>query len=222
MAKRGGGSGSDLKSQLGSFFRSTLQQLDTVREVVTQKSKAGRLQIDLALLRRKRKAALADLGEVVAKLCAEGRLDEDEFPELGSPLARVESLDEQIDSAERKARRAAFGVGDRDDSIDEEPMSSRRARRGGEDEDADDLPDDDREEYFDDEPAENEPAPRAAGEEDEDDDGRYDPVDSDEDAEAEDTEAEDAEAEDAEAEDAEAEDAELDDEEPTPPPRPRK
>ena len=36
----------DFRDQLGSFVKGALQQLDSVREVVVQKSRAGRIQID--------------------------------------------------------------------------------------------------------------------------------------------------------------------------------
>ena len=100
----------DLKSQLGSFLKTTLQQLDTVREVVVQKSRAGKIQFDITMLRRKRKAALARLGEVVVQLAGDGRLDEGEFPELSSALAEVDALDERIAGEERRARATAAGL----------------------------------------------------------------------------------------------------------------
>jgi hypothetical protein len=123
MARRG--KPTDL---LGSFFKSAMQQLDTVREVVVQKSKAGRIQLDLTLLKRKRKDALAELGEAVARLAANGVIDEEEYPQLSGPLSRLEAVDEQIASAERRSRNASLGIDDRyaqhaddaEDELDEE------------------------------------------------------------------------------------------------------
>lgn len=115
MAKRG--RPGDL---LGSFFKSAMQQLDTVREVVVQKSKAGRIQLDLTLLKRKRKDALAELGEAVARLAANGVIDEEEYPQLSGPLSRLESVDVQIASAERRQRNASLGIED-DRGYDEDP-----------------------------------------------------------------------------------------------------
>jgi hypothetical protein len=109
MAKRGS---SDITSQLGSFLRTTLQQLDTVGKVVVQKGKAGKIQFDITMLKRKRKDVLAALGEVTARLAAEGRLDEEDFPELGRALAELESLDERIDVEARRARATAAGLPD--------------------------------------------------------------------------------------------------------------
>jgi hypothetical protein len=119
----------DLRRQLGALMRSALQQLDAVREVVVQRTKVGRIQLDVAMLRRKRRDALAELGEVVARLAAAGRLGEDEHPELGGPLSALEAIDEHIAAEEERARRVAEGhAGD----------GHAPARDGDHDEDADD------------------------------------------------------------------------------------
>jgi len=109
----------DFKSQLGGFMRAALAQLDTVREVVVQKSKAGKIQIDVAMMKRQRKDVLAELGALVARLAANGRISEDDFPELGAPLARLESIDERIDSEAARARRVGMGIDEELDSEDE-------------------------------------------------------------------------------------------------------
>jgi hypothetical protein len=109
MAKRGS---SDFTSQLGSFLRTTLQQLDTVGKVVVQKGKAGKIQLDITLLKRKRKDVLAALGELTARLAAEGRLGDEAFPELSSALVDLEAIDEKIEAEERRARATAAGLPD--------------------------------------------------------------------------------------------------------------
>jgi hypothetical protein len=114
MAKRPPAFKSQLGSQLGSILSRTWQQLEGVREVVAQKTKAGRLQIDLTLLRRKRKDALASIGEVVARLARSGRLDEDDFPELSGPLANLQDVEDKIEREEHRARNVASGLGDED------------------------------------------------------------------------------------------------------------
>jgi hypothetical protein len=195
MAKRPAAFKSQLGSQLGSILTRTWQQLEGVREVVVQKTKEGRLQIDLTLLRRKRQAALASLGEVVARLARSGRIDEDDFPELSGPLASVQDVEERIEREETRARRAAAGL---EDDIGYE--------------------DGDREEYDEDDDDDLEGAVRAGGarrtefsedgareaagrrlhgeldydvgeggndaEDDDDDDGRYEPRDDDDDDDA--------------------------------------
>jgi multidrug efflux pump subunit AcrA (membrane-fusion protein) len=99
----------DLKDQLGSFVKGALAQLDSVREVVVQKSRAGKIQIDVAMLKRRRRDALAEIGRVVVELAAKGRLSEDDFPEIGPALAQLEALDEKIAAEEERARRVATG-----------------------------------------------------------------------------------------------------------------
>ncbi len=104
--------GDDIKSQLGGFMRAALAQLETVREVVVQKSKAGKIQFDVAMLKRQRKDVLAELGALVARLAQNGRISEDDFPELGGPLARLEAIDERIDVEAARAHRVGMGIDD--------------------------------------------------------------------------------------------------------------
>jgi hypothetical protein len=138
MAKRPPAFKSQLGSQLGSILTRTWQQLEGVREVVAQKTKAGRLQIDLTLLRRKRKDALATVGEVVARLARSGRLDEDEFPELSSPLAGLQDIEDKIEREEHRARNVAAGLEDDDYAAEDEgdreeydEDDDERSARGG-------------------------------------------------------------------------------------------
>jgi hypothetical protein len=115
-----GDGGDDFKSQLGGFMRAALAQWGTVREVVVQKSRAGKIQLDVAMLKRQRKDILAELGAVVARLAGNGRLSEDDFPELGGPLARLEAIDERIDSEAARARRVGMGITEQEQEHDQE------------------------------------------------------------------------------------------------------
>src|SRR5688500_1067804 len=100
----------DLRDQLGSFVKGALAQLDTVREVVVQKSRAGRIQIDVAMMKRRRRDVLAELGRIVVELAGRGRVSEDDFPELGPALAQLEALEEKIAAEEARARRVGTGA----------------------------------------------------------------------------------------------------------------
>jgi hypothetical protein len=114
MAKRGG-------DFLGTILRAGMRGLDNVREVVVETGKQGKIQLDLTLLRRRRREVLAELGATTARLAADGRLDEETFPELGGPLSRLEAIDEEIAGAEHKARRDGGGApAPRDDGDDDE------------------------------------------------------------------------------------------------------
>src|SRR5262245_26732317 len=99
----------DFRDQLGSLVKGALAQLDSVREVVVQKSRAGRIQIDVAMMKRKRRDVLAELGRVVVDLAAKGRISEDDFPELGPALAQLEAIEEKIAAEEERARRVGGG-----------------------------------------------------------------------------------------------------------------
>jgi hypothetical protein len=98
MAKRPPAPG-DLTSQLGSLLRSTWKQLDPARELIAQKAREGKRELDLALLRRRQKAALAELGAAVLDLVERGKLDEGDHPELSAPLAHLSAIAEEIAEA---------------------------------------------------------------------------------------------------------------------------
>ncbi len=139
----------DLGSAFGSLLRSTLQQLDTVREVVVQKTKEGRAQLDLTLLKRKRKDALAKIGEAVVRLARDGRITEDDYPEIGEGLAALEAIDEKI-AAEGGAVPTHGPHGEEDDDGVVSSASWKRAAGAAsdreeydDDDDADDDDDDD-------------------------------------------------------------------------------
>jgi len=100
----------DIKSQLGSFVRGALAQLDSVREVVVQKAEAGRIQIDVAMLKRRRREVLVELGSIVAKLAAEEKITEEVFPEIGPALAQLAEMDDRIAVEEDRARRVSSGA----------------------------------------------------------------------------------------------------------------
>src|SRR5512143_1310260 len=118
----------DLRDQLGSFLKGALKELDTVRDVVVQKSRVGRIQIDVAMLRRRRRDALAELGEAVARLAAAGKIAEDAFPELGAPLAQLEALDEKIAAEEERARVVGGAVAAAsEDDLDDDKGEPRAA-----------------------------------------------------------------------------------------------
>src|SRR5207248_3227636 len=105
-----------LRNQLGAFVKTTMVQLDALREEVARKSRAGRIQLDVAWLKRKRRDILADLGAAVAELAAKGEVDEERFPSLSGPLARLEALDERIARERERGRVAGGGApADRDE-----------------------------------------------------------------------------------------------------------
>ena len=138
----------DLGGQLGNLLRSTLGQLDSAREVVTRATREGRTQLDLALLRRRRKDALVRLGEATARLVQRGDLDPDEHPELDPLLARLADLDGEEQRLAGFTTDAPSG-GRRSGGHGSEPVAedllrarAARARAAATDDDDDDDDDD--------------------------------------------------------------------------------
>jgi hypothetical protein len=117
----------ELKGTLGTLIRSTLEQVGVVTDAAREKARLGQRRIDEALLERKLKAALAEVGEVARGLVADGRIDAAAFPELSHALDRVEALeapiaelDESADEPTRGSPRAAWS---------RVPRSSERSAR---------------------------------------------------------------------------------------------
>lgn len=93
MASGRRGGPSDLKSTLGSLLRTTLDQVGAVKDVVEQQARGRGGLIDQALGQRKRRDALAELGEKVYRLSRQGQLGELALdPEIGMAIAQVEAV----------------------------------------------------------------------------------------------------------------------------------
>src|SRR3990170_8292957 len=119
MAPRGRGKGrdrsnrDDLRGTLGSLIRSTIDQVGAVREAVERGARNQRVWIDGALLQRKYREALAELGEAVYELAAAGELgDLADHPELASRLDEIQAIDERLTDAEDRVREAPAAARD--------------------------------------------------------------------------------------------------------------
>lgn len=118
MATRGRGKGrarggDDLRGTLGSLIRSTIDQVGAVREAVERGARNQRVWIDGALLQRKYREALAELGETVYELAASGELgDLAEHPELAGRLDEIRAIDERLTEAEDRVREATAAARD--------------------------------------------------------------------------------------------------------------
>jgi hypothetical protein len=109
----GGSRGEELRGTLGSLIRTTIDQMGAVREAVERQARTQRVWIDGALLQRKYREALAQLGEAVYALVAEGELAElADHPELGPRLDEVQALDERLTDAEDRVREATAAARD--------------------------------------------------------------------------------------------------------------
>lgn len=116
----------ELKGTLGTLIRSTLEQVGVVTDVAREKARLGQRRIDEALLERRLRAALSQVGEIARGLVADGRLDDHAFPELSAALDRVEELEAriaEIDEASEPTRGSARAAWSR------VPRTSERGRR---------------------------------------------------------------------------------------------
>jgi hypothetical protein len=132
----------DLRRQFGTMWKMASDSFDTLREVVVRSSQTGRLRVDLALLGREKQYLLARLGEQVAHLIDEGKL---EVPESArQTYDRVKDVDARIKAdagrthdnaygAPRGYEPEAGGYGDADEDAEAEAES---AAEGFEDEHA--------------------------------------------------------------------------------------
>lgn len=79
-------------------------------DVARRSAKTGKQRFDGALLERRRREALAELGETLYELVRSGELELDELPELGRGVEEVDDLDRQIAEAEALAGGAGRGA----------------------------------------------------------------------------------------------------------------
>ncbi len=95
MASGRRGGPPDLKSTLGSLLRTTLEQVGAVKDVAKQQARSRGGLLDQALVQRRRKEALAKLGESVYRLSQRGELGELALdPEIAMALAEVDGTDD--------------------------------------------------------------------------------------------------------------------------------
>jgi hypothetical protein len=104
----------DLRGSLGSLVQSALEQVGVVREVVERGAQAQRTRLDALKLERRRRDAMAQLGEVIYNLAMRGRLGElADDPDVRAQLEDIDTLDQRIDAAESRGAsgfRANAGV----------------------------------------------------------------------------------------------------------------
>lgn len=115
-------SGSDLKNTLGSFLRTTLDQVGVVKDAVERQTRS---QIDHLLLQRRRKEALTALGEELVTRHKQGILGQKILGELAMDpivarrLHEIEDIDAQL---------AGLSVADAEWEGDREAVSSAEYR----------------------------------------------------------------------------------------------
>jgi hypothetical protein len=89
--RRGGGfRPPELRGTLGTLIRNTLEQAGVVRDAIAG---TARSRLDEARSHRRRRDALAELGEIVLELVHRGEIDIDELPEARAVIRQLEELD---------------------------------------------------------------------------------------------------------------------------------
>ncbi len=125
MATRRRGRGATTGGTLGTLVRGAMAQAGVVRDVLERSARDGKARLDDALRERRRRDALADLGEhALAQLRAgtpEGLLDDDEVAAL---VELLDGLDDEPGPATPDASGTAAAVA----SVARDMMSSLRAR----------------------------------------------------------------------------------------------
>jgi len=91
-------------------------------DVARRQARSQKQRLDTALLDRRRRDALADLGENLYELAASGEIELEELPELAQGVRDVEEIDRQISEAQGATR---AGLDTR------RPVRLERTRRSG-------------------------------------------------------------------------------------------
>jgi hypothetical protein len=111
--RRGGTTREDLRGTMGSLLRTAIDQVGALRDTVERQARTQRVWIDGALLQRKYREALAQLGEQVYQMAAAGELpDVAGHPELQALLDDIQAIDERLTEAEDRVREATAAARD--------------------------------------------------------------------------------------------------------------
>jgi hypothetical protein len=89
----------DLKGTLGTLIRTTINQVGAMTDVARRQARSQKQRLDTALLERRRREALAELGENLYELASRGEIELDELPELFQRVQAVEEIDREIAEA---------------------------------------------------------------------------------------------------------------------------
>jgi hypothetical protein len=111
----------DFQSRLNDLWRTTVDQLEDIKDAVVRTTEVGRAKLDAALLRRDRDRAYARLGEQVYKLAEAGSLT---LPaDMEDLRDAIDELNERIAAEEARAETAG-----ENESPGEEPAPRKKRR----------------------------------------------------------------------------------------------
>lgn len=130
------GVGANLRGTLGTLFRTTMVQVESLRDVVERGARDQKEWIDHALLGRRRKEALAALGEALYDAVRDGATSLDDIDSLDNLLADVAEIDEALNDGGATPGAGLAGAaawvnqfaGQRFDDRDDGTVSSSSAR----------------------------------------------------------------------------------------------
>ncbi len=129
MSRRRGGP-PDLKSTLGSLLRTTLDQFGAVKDVVEQQTRGRGGLLDQALTQRRRKEAMARLGESIYSYLQEGSPEAEAIalvPEIAMAIANVDSVEDEDDGYDSAEFEGGEFVPASDHSFVPSPNQNREA-----------------------------------------------------------------------------------------------
>lgn len=103
MAEDDKGRGPDLRKELNSLWKSTIDQFDELKDVVVRSSNAGKAKLDATFLKRQRDKLLAEIGERLLEVATESGtpLPED----VEKKVQRLEELKAEIEDNEGEVDR---------------------------------------------------------------------------------------------------------------------
>lgn len=105
-SRRGGGP-PDIKGTLGTLLRTTLHQVGVVKDAVLEQAQTQRSWLDGALLDRRRREALAALGEAIYRRAGTGELGElEDDRDIAARIGEVAELDRRLEEASERGGEA--------------------------------------------------------------------------------------------------------------------
>jgi hypothetical protein len=93
-----------LRGTLKTLLRTTIHQVGAVSDVARRSARSQKQRLDGALLERRRREVLAELGDSLYQLVQDQEIELDELPELARWVDEVEELDRRIAEAEAGER----------------------------------------------------------------------------------------------------------------------
>jgi hypothetical protein len=117
----------DFQSRLNDLWRSTVDQLEDIKDAVVRTTEVGRAKLDAALLRRDRDRLYARLGESAYKLAEAGALA---LPaDLEDLRGEIGALNERIAAEAARAESAGDAEADDDDAPATAPRKKGKKKK---------------------------------------------------------------------------------------------